>query len=408
ILAIVSGGEVVASAEAGANIELVLDRTPFYAESGGQLADEGTIETNTGKIKITNVKKTKDGKFLHIGEVTEGTVAKGDEADCSVCKCRRDAVGRAHSATHLLQKALRNTLGTHVEQAGSLVGPDSIRFDFTHFSALTPEELSKVEAEVNAKILEGLEITVREMPIEEAKKLGAMALFGEKYGETVRVVTMGDYSLELCGGTHLDNTAKSGIVKIVSEASVAAGVRRIEAICGKGVLAKIAELEGTIDAVAEALKSAPREVVIKAEHQAEEIKSLRQELSAMNSKMAALDAAEYIKSATDMNGIKFVAKEIKNAKGDDLRAICDEMRGLDSSVAALLASVNGEKIVFTATCGKDVIARGIKAGDLVRETAKTAGGNGGGKPDFAMAGGNDVSKLADALKTAEEFVKSRA
>ncbi len=408
ILAIVSGGEVIDSAEAGKNIEIVLDRTPFYAESGGQLADEGTIETKTGKMRVSNVKKTKDGKFLHIGEVSDGTISKGDEAEGSVCKCRREAIMRAHSATHLLQKALRNTLGTHVEQAGSLVGPDTVRFDFAHFSAMTAEEIKKVEAEVNAKILEGLEITVREMPIEEAKKLGAMALFGEKYGETVRVVTMGDYSLELCGGTHLDNTAKSGIFKIMSESSVAAGVRRIEAICANAVLEKIAELEGTIASVAEALKAAPREVIIKAEHQAEEIKALRQELSAMNSKMAALDASDYIKEASDFNGIKFVSKEIKNAKGDDLRAICDEMRSLDSSVAAVLASVNGEKIVFTATCGKDVVARGIKAGDLVRETAKAAGGNGGGKPDFAMAGGNDVTKLSDALAVAKEFVKSRA
>ena len=408
VLAMVSGGEVVETASAGDNVEIVLDCTPFYAESGGQLADEGKIESATGKVKITNVKKTKDGKFLHIGEVTEGSIAKNDGVSSSVCSCRREAIKRAHSATHLIQKALRNTLGTHVEQAGSLVGPDSIRFDFAHFSAMTAEELAKVEREVNEKVLAGLDITVREMPIEEAKKLGAMALFGEKYGETVRVVTMGDYSLELCGGTHLDNTAKAGIVKITSESSVAAGVRRIEAICGNAVLAKIAELEGTIASVAEALKAAPKEVVIKAEHQSEEIKSLRQQISAMNSKMAALDAAEYIKEAKDFGGIKFVAKEIKNAKGDDLRVICDEMRSLDASVCAVLASVNGEKIVFTATCGKDVVARGLKAGDLVRETAKAAGGNGGGKPDFAMAGGNDVSKLAAALKVAEEFVASKA
>ncbi len=407
ILALVSNGEVVASAEAGNSVELVLDRTPFYAESGGQLADEGEIVAKTGKIKITNVKKTKDGKFLHIGEVVEGTIAKGDKVTSSVCKCRRDAIRRAHSATHLIQKALRNTLGTHVEQAGSLVGPDSIRFDFAHFSAMTAEELSKVESEVNAKILKGLEVTVREMPIDEAKKLGAMALFGEKYGETVRVVTMGDFSLELCGGTHLDNTAKAGLVKITSESSVAAGVRRIEAICGMAVLGKIAELENTISSVADALKAAPKEVIIKAENQSEEIKSLRQQLSAMNSRMAALDAADYLKEASDFGGIKFVAKEIKNAKGDDLRAISDEMRSLDSSVCAVLASVNGEKIVFTATCGKDAVAKGIKAGDLVRETAKAAGGSGGGKPDFAMAGGNDVTKLAEALKVAAEFVKSK-
>jgi len=408
VLALVSGGAVVEAANAGDAVELVLDSTPFYAESGGQLADEGTIKTETGTVKINNVKKTKDGKFLHIGEVTEGSIAKGDAVKSEVCALRRAATERAHSATHLLQKALRNALGTHVEQAGSLVGPDSVRFDFTHFSPMTAEEIANVEAEVNANILAGLEVLVREMPIEEAKKLGAMALFGEKYGDTVRVVTMGDYSLELCGGTHLDNTAKAGLFKITSESSVAAGVRRIEAITGMGVLAKVAELEGTITSVAEALKSAPKEVVIKAGNATEEIKALKNELSSMKSKMARLDAAEFIADAEDINGIKFVAKVVKNADGNGLRAICDEMRDLDASVAAVLASVNGEKIVFTATCGKDVVARGLKAGDVVREAAKTAGGNGGGKPDFAMAGGNDVSKLDAALLAAREVVSAKA
>ncbi|MBQ2742112.1 MAG: alanine--tRNA ligase, partial [Oscillospiraceae bacterium] len=407
VLAIVSGGEVVKTVNAGDSVELVLDTTSFYAESGGQLADTGIISSDMGKVKISNVKKTKDGKFLHIGEVVEGTINCGDEVKCEVCKCRRDAIARAHSATHLLQKALRNTLGTHVEQAGSLVGPDTVRFDFAHFSPMTAEEIAKVEAEVNANILAGLSVVVREMPIDEAKKLGAMALFGEKYGDTVRVVTMGDYSLELCGGTHLDNTAKAGIFKITSEASVAAGVRRIEAICGSAVLAKIADLEGTIASVAEALKSAPKEVIIKANNQTEEIKALKAELSAMSSKMARLDAAEYIAEAVELGGVKFVAKVVKNSDGNGLRAICDEIRGLDSNVAAVLATVNGEKIVFTATCGKDVVARGIKAGDMVREAAKTAGGNGGGKPDFAMAGGNDVSKLDEALLAARTFLASK-
>ena len=408
VLAMVSGGEVVESASAPARVEIVLDRTPFYAESGGQLADVGKIRTDAGLVKIENVKKTKDGKFLHIGEVCEGSISKGDKVECKVCSCRREATERAHSATHLLQKALRSALGTHVEQAGSLVGPDSIRFDFTHFSAMTTEEILAVEREVNKNILAGLEVTVREMPIEEAKKLGAMALFGEKYGDTVRVVTMGDYSLELCGGTHLDNTAKAGIFKIVSESSVAAGVRRIEAICGMNVIEKIAELEGTVAEVSNALKAAPKEVVTKAASAMDEIKALRAEISAMNSKLARLDAAEYLNEASDMGGIKFVAKVIKNAKADDLRAISDVIRDLDGNAVAVLATVTGEKIVFTATCGKDAVARGIKAGDLVRETAKTAGGNGGGKPDFAMAGGNDVSKLDAALSAARDFVASKA
>ncbi len=406
VLALLSGGEKVSSVSEGADVELVLDRTPFYAESGGQIADTGVISSKLGKIEVSDVKKTKDGKFLHIGKVVSGVVEDGEAVTAEVDKARREAIMRAHSATHLIQKALRNTLGNHVEQAGSFVGPDSARFDFAHFSPMTAEELAKVESEVNSIVLSGAEVVVKEMPIDEAKKLGAMALFGEKYGDVVRVVRMGDYSTELCGGTHLDNVAKAGLVKIVSESSVAAGVRRIEAITGLAVLEKTHELENTVGEVAGALKSSVNEVVAKAEHSAEEIKALRQQLADMQSKLARNDAAKYLDEAVDINGVKFIAKSIKNAKADDLRSIGDELRGLCDDVVAVIAGVSDGKIVFTANCGKNAVAKGVKAGNLVRETAKVAGGNGGGKPDSAMAGGNDVTKLDAALAEAESFVRA--
>ncbi len=405
ILAMVCGDNIVNAAGEGERVQVVLDRTPFYAESGGQLADTGKLIAGGGTIEVSDVKKTKDNKFLHIGVVAEGIVENGEAVEAIVDTARREAIMRAHSSTHLLQKALREVLGSHVEQAGSLVGPDSVRFDFTHFSQMTAEELYEVERKVNSAILSGLEITVSEMPQEEAKKLGAMALFGEKYGNIVRVVKMGDYSIELCGGTHLDNSAKAGLFKISSEASVAAGVRRIEAICGMAVFEKVNELESTISDIAAALKAAPKELVAKAQHSSEEIKSLRQEISDMHSKLARNDAREYLAAAEDISGIKFVSRAINGVKGDDLRVIGDELRSLSGDVVAVLAGISDGKIVFTASCGKDAVSRGIKAGNLIRETAKAAGGNGGGKPDFAMAGGNDVTKVDAALNTAREFVK---
>ncbi len=405
VLAIVSGDDLVSTASEGARVQLVMDRTPFYAESGGQLADTGKIQAKNGSLKISDVKKTKDGKFLHIGVVTGGIIENGETVTASVDTERREAIMRAHSSTHLLQKALREVLGSHVEQAGSLVGPDSVRFDFAHFSQMTDEELSAVENKVNVAILSGISVSVSEMPVDEAKKLGAMALFGEKYGNIVRVVKMGDYSIELCGGTHLDNVAKAGLFKIVSESSVAAGVRRIEAICGMAVLKRIGELEDTIGSVSAVLKAAPKEIVSKAEHCAEELRALRQEISDMNSKLALNNAREYLADAEDISGIKFITKSIEGVKGDDLRAIGDELRSLDTSIVAVLAGVADGKIVFTASCGKDAVSRGIKAGNLIRETAQAAGGNGGGKPDFAMAGGSDVTKLQAALDVAREFVK---
>ncbi len=412
VLAVVADGAVVDTAYEG-QVSVVLDRTVFYAESGGQSADTGIIRVikdgeQVGLVRVSDVSKTKDGKYLHNGTLESGAIAKGDAVTAEYDANRRQAIARAHSATHLLQKALRNVLGTHVEQAGSMVGPDTVRFDFTHFSQMSDEELAKVENEVNSQMMAGMEINVSTMPIEEAKKLGAMALFGEKYGDVVRVVKMGDYSVELCGGTHLDNTAKAGLFKIVSESSVAAGVRRIEAVCGNGVLAKIDESAETMYRLAEILKTAPKELVNKAVQTTAEIKALRSELEALEEKLAQKDAEGLVNNAKDIAGLKLIAAKLNNVKGDSLRVIGSQLRENDETTVAVLASVADGKIVFSASCGKQAIAKGIKAGDLVRTVAKVAGGSGGGKPDSAMAGGNDVSKLDEALSAAEVFVAENA
>ena len=408
ILALVADGELVSAAGADMAVRIVLDTTSFYAESGGQLADQGVLTAGDAVIEISDVQKTRDGKFLHVGKVRSGSFSIGDVITAKIDLDRRQAIMRAHSVTHLLQKALRETLGTHVEQAGSLVGPDSVRFDFTHFAAMTPEEISAVEASVNAHMLAGLPIVVESMPIEDAKKRGAMALFGEKYGNVVRVVQMGDYSVELCGGTHLDNTAKAGLFKITSESSVAAGVRRIEAICGTVVLEKIEEHNRMVNQLAEALKTSPKELTNKAVQTANEVKALRQEIAKLQDKLASGNAQDLLKNANDVAGLHVITAKFDNVKADALRTISDQLRDADAAVVAVLASVSDGKIVFVTGCGKDAVARGIQAGKLVREVAQVAGGNGGGKPDSAMAGGNDVSKLADALAVAEGFVSANA
>ena len=406
ILAIVADGATREMIGADTEATLVLDRTVFYAESGGQCADTGRIAADGAVFEVRDVQKTKDGKFLHTGVVRQGSFSVSDAVTAEIDGERRRATMRAHSATHLLQKALRKHLGDHVEQAGSFVTPDVLRFDFTHFSALTPEELRAVEDEVNDVILAGLPITMREMPIDEAKKLGAMALFGEKYGNIVRVVTMGDYSIEFCGGTHLDNTAKAGLVRITAETSIAAGVRRIEAVCGKALVARLQSAEDVIRDTAAALKTAPAELCAKAGQTAAELKALRHEAEDLRGKLAAGDAQAMVRGAKDVRGLKLVCIKKSGMAGDALRKIGDQLRGRDENLAAVLASECDGKLVFVASCGKGAVARGVKAGDLVRAVAAVAGGKGGGKPDCAMAGGSDVTKVDAALAEAERFVSA--
>ena len=407
VLAVCVGDEVTGSIAGGENGIIVLDKTPFYAEMGGQVADHGVIMVGDSRFTVTNVQKDKAGKYLHHGKLNAGTVKVDDVVCAAIDVERRKAIMRAHSATHLLQKALTSVLGDHVHQAGSLVEPDRLRFDFTHYSALTPEELTKVDAIVQSAVLEGYGVDIREMTIDEAKKLGATALFSEKYGDTVRVVNMGGWSIELCGGTHLDNTAKVGPFRIESEGSVASGVRRIEAITGKETLA---EMERTRQRVYEAcavLKTKPAELASKLETHVEEIKALKKAVESYKAKEASGEVDRFLFGAHNIGGLKVMTVMVPDADANKLRQMGDMLRDKDATVAAVLASVNGDKVTFLAVCGKEAVAKGIKAGDLVKLVCTACGGSGGGKPDSAMGGGKDPTKVDNALALVDDFVASK-
>ena len=388
---------------------VVLDKTPFYAEMGGQVADHGTITTAGGaQFQVTDVQKNKGGKYMHYGKLTEGTLKLGDTVTASIDVSRRKAIMRAHSATHLLDKALRTVLGDHVHQAGSLVEPDRLRFDFTHFSAMTAEELGQVSAMVNEAVLEGYDVHTDVMPIEEAKKRGAIALFGEKYGDTVRVVDMGEgYSVEFCGGTHLDNTAKVGVFHIESEFSVASGVRRIEATTGAQSLKIMNQNQQKLFEAAAVLKAKPSDLREKAEQTISELRELRHMVEGFKAKEAINQAGNFLMGAKDVGGLKVLTATLNDADADRLRKMGDFLRDKDSSVVAVLSSVKDGKITFLSVCGKDAVAKGIKAGDLVKQVCCCCGGKGGGKPDSAMGGGSDVLKLDDALAKVDDFVAEK-
>ena len=390
---------------------VVLDKTPFYAEMGGQVADHGTIAVSGESgclFQVTDVQKNKGGKYMHYGKLTEGTLKLGDTVTASIDVPRRKAIMRAHSATHLLDKALRTVLGDHVHQAGSLVEPDRLRFDFTHFSAMTAEELGQVSAMVNEAVLEGYDIHTDVLPIEEAKQRGAIALFGEKYGDTVRVVDMGQgYSVEFCGGTHLDNTAKVGVFHIESEFSVASGVRRIEATTGAQSLKIMNQNQQKLFEAAAVLKAKPGELREKAEQTIAELRDLRHLVEGFKAKEAVNQAGNFLMGAKDLGGLKVLTATLNAADADRLRKMGDFLRDKDSGVVAVLSSVKDGKITFLAVCGKDAVAKGIKAGDLVKQVCCCCGGKGGGKPDSAMGGGSDVLKLDDALAKVDDFVAEK-
>lgn len=407
VLAVCVGEEVSGTIAGGENGILVLDRTPFYAEMGGQVADHGVILVGDSRFVVENVQKDKGGKYLHYGKMVKGSVKVDDMVCASVDVERRKAIMRAHSATHLLQKALKTVLGDHVHQAGSLVEPDRLRFDFTHYSAMTAEEIAKVDALVQAAILEGYSVDVREMGIQEAKDMGAMALFSEKYGDTVRVVNMGGYSIELCGGTHLDNTAKVGPFRVVSEGSVASGVRRIEAITGKACMEEMSHNRELLTEMCANLKTKPAELISKIHAQVEEIKSLKRSIETYKAKEASGEAERFLFGAHKVGELKVLTAVIPEADANKLRQMGDMLRDKDPKVAAVLATANGEKLTFLAVCGKDAIAAGIKAGDLVKQVCSRCGGSGGGKPDSAMGGGKDVLKLDDALATVDDYVAAK-
>ena len=399
VLALVSEGESTDAVRAGSKVTVVLDKTPFYAEMGGQVPDYGTMSHGDCEIEITNVQKNGDGRiYLHSGVVKSGVVSRGDTLVCKVDKERRQAICRSHTATHLLQEALRQVLGSHVEQAGSYTDADHVRFDFTHFAAMTPEEIAKVESIVNNIILEGLEVRTDEMPIEEAKKLGAMALFGEKYGDIVRVVRAGDVSIEFCGGTHLDNTAKAGMFKIVSEASVAAGVRRIEALTGRKFLELFEERQKTLNDTAAALKTTPTDLIQRADQVVEEIRGLTRNVDSLNSKIAEMKLSELLNAAEDVNGVSVIAAKLDDTP-EVMRSIGDILKERNANGVAVLATVTGEsKIQLLCVAGKDAVKAGAHAGKIIKEVAKLCGGGGGGRPDSASAGGKKPEKLDEALQ----------
>ena len=407
VLAIVVEGEQAEEIVSGMDAMVVLDKTPFYAEMGGQVADHGVLTAEGVVFTVSDVQKNKGGKFMHYGKLAEGSLSVGDTVTAAIDTERRAAIRRAHSATHLLDAALTKVLGDHVHQAGSLVEPDRLRFDFTHFEAITPDELNRVEDMVNDAILNGMTITTEELPIAEAKARGAVATFGEKYGQTVRVVTMGDFSMELCGGTHLDNTAKAGPFRIKSESSVASGVRRIEATTGKATLEEMRHSRGMLTRAAQFFKSAPETLVERLEQQAAEMKTLRQALEKFKSEASMGEAKQILASAKTVGGLHIITGTRQGVDAAALRVMGDFLRDKDPAVVGVLASVQGEKVTFLAVCGKEAVARGVKAGDLVKAVSAICGGKGGGKPDSAMGGGTELLKVDDALAAVDDFVAEK-
>ena len=408
VVAIVADGELREEIPAGTEAIIVLDRTVLYAEMGGQVADYGCMKADGVFFEVDNVQKNKGGKFMHYGKLTGGDIKLGDELTVCVDEERRKAISRAHSATHLLQSALRMVLGDHVHQAGSLVEPDHLRFDFTHFSALTAEEISEVNTIMADMILDGAEITTRVMPYDEAKKLGAMALFGEKYGDTVRVVEMGDYSREFCGGTHLDNTAKVGMFVITSEGSVASGVRRIEAITGREVIAKYVSMSATLNKVADKLKARPVEIMSRVESNLSEIHELKQNIDRLKDQLMSGQAERMLYGAKDIKGLKVITITNGPVNAADIRKMGDQLRDRFPNIVAVLAATAENKATMLAVCGKNAVARGVKAGDLIKTITRICDGTGGGKPDSAMGGCKNLLKLDDAMAAVDDFVDDNA
>ena len=418
VLAIVADDQLVDEIVSGMEAIVVLDQTPFYAEMGGQVADQGRL-TDSDSIenpdeqcallfRVDNVQKNKGGKFMHYGKLVKGSLKVGDTVAASIDTVRRAAIRRAHSATHLLDAALVKVLGDHVHQAGSLVEPDRLRFDFTHFEGITPQQLNEVEDLVNSAILDGLAVITEELPLDEAKARGAVATFGEKYGATVRVVSMGDFSMELCGGTHLNNTAKAGLFRIKSESSVASGVRRIEATTGRVSIDEARHGRNTLLKAAQFFKTAPSSILDRMEQQANEMKELRHTLEKFKAEASLGEARQIMASAKTVNGLHIITGTRQNADVSTLRTMGDFLRDKDPTVVAVLASITGaDKVSFLAVCGKEAVARGIKAGDLVKAVSAICGGKGGGKPDSAMGGGSDPLKVDDALAIVDDFVSER-
>ena len=404
ILGIGKDGERVEAAVSGDEITVVLDKTPFYAESGGQVGDSGVIKTDGAKVAVTDVKK-RNGKFLHICKVEEGAVKAGDKVTCEIDDARRQAIRRNHSAAHLMQSALRHVLGNHVAQAGSYVDESRMRFDFSHFEAMTAEEIKAVEKEVNEMILADLPIDCSEKSLAEAKEMGATALFSEKYGDTVRVVKMGDYSLELCGGTHAVSTGKLGLLKILSENGVAAGVRRIEAVTGFGVLDYIEERDNIISSTVSVLKAnSASELSTKAAALVAENKELDKSLEAVRDRIAAMRAKNMMTGIRHLDGVNVLTSSMDGVAVNELKSMADNAKAQMVDGVVVFASNTDGKITFIAMAMKGAVEKGVHCGNIIREISAVCGGRGGGKPDMAQGGGTDASKIDEALEKAVEVI----
>ena len=405
VLAIIKDGERVDMISEGENAIVITEKTPFYAESGGQVGDTGTIFNDNCETEVDNTTKDANGIFLHAVTVKSGALTVGDKVNLKIDVDRRKAIMRNHTAAHLLQAALRQVLGTHVEQAGQLVSDEIVRFDFTHFEAMTAQELIEVEKLVNEKILEGLTVTIEELPIEEAKKRGAMALFGEKYGDVVRVVSAGDFSVELCGGTHMDNTAKLGLFKIRQEGSVAAGVRRIEALTGLNVMNYINKAVAIIGRTAMVLKiNDAKKLAESAEKVAEELKEKEKKIESLNGKLARSQVDGILAGLENIGGVDVVSSFV-GVDSSQIREVADMCADKNENCVIVLACLNGVKGTFACRVGKEAIAKGLNAGKIVKAVAQVTGGNGGGKPDMAMAGAKDITKMDEALAAVDDIIK---
>ena len=403
ILAVIKAQSLSESISEGEKGILVLDETPFYAEGGGQVTDKGFMTADGFRAEVLKVEK-KDGVFYHTVNVLSGTAATGDTVTSEVERAKRFKTARNHTATHLLQKALREIVGSHVEQAGSMVNEKNLRFDFSHFEPLTAEQIAAVENRVNEKINEFMPVITKEMPIEEAQKLGAMALFGEKYGSTVRVVNAGDWSIELCGGTHVRNTGEIGCFKIISETGVAAGVRRIEAVTGTGVL-EIANInEEVLNQVSEVFKCNCKAVLSKARAHFDEFRTMKKELEEIKKQAMGSEVDEMVKNAKEINGVKLITACFSDYNINDLRTLSDDIKKSYKNTAMVFAAVAGEKVTFLTSLTDDLVEKGYHAGNMIKQIARIAGGGGGGKADMAQAGGKDPSKVNDALAFAETLI----
>ena len=406
VLAILKDGELVTEAGEGDEVYLIFEQTPFYPEGGGQAGDTGEIIAAQGKIRIINTKKMPDGKIVHQG-IVSGVVNTGEKVKLLVNKTARRNTANNHTGTHLLHKALQIVLGDHVQQAGSFVEEARLRFDFTHFAALTAEELQKIEDIVNEKIVESLNVEAKEMTLDEAKKTGAMALFGEKYGEIVRVIQIEDFSKELCGGTHVRNTSQLGLFKIVSESAVGSGLRRIEAVTGPGVRQFLAEKETSLEELSGMLKTPVQEIPQRIRGLMEELKQKEKALEQLEHKFAQLQVKETLEQVKKVQDISLLVSRVEARDMETLRNMADMFRDKLGSGVIVLGAVMGEKVNFVVTATKDITAKGVHAGKLIKEIAALTGGGGGGRPEMAQAGGKDVTKLDEALSAVAKLVENQ-